>query len=131
MFLNNKAMQSHITLVFILSLIMAVLIVSLLSPFFKVDHKNCLDYDFDITKICLEGKNVKFNLVNKVDKIMYFNVSGEKMVELAPRESKLFSYTGDEGNVVIVPFFYGSIDKHVYECLSAKRTISLGRVLKC
>ncbi|MDA3856481.1 MAG: hypothetical protein PF569_09575 [Candidatus Woesearchaeota archaeon] len=131
MFFNNKGMQSHIAIVFIVSLIMAILIVSVLSPFFKVDHKNCLDYDFEIEKKCLDGDNIKFIVKNKVEKMIYFNVSGEKVFELNPMETKDFKYTSSEGTVDIVLFFYGSIDKKVYECSSLKETINPGRILKC
>lgn len=131
MYFNNKGLQSHITLVMIVSLIMAVLIVSVLSPFFKVDHKNCLDYDFEIVEKCLDGDNIKFKVKNNVEKMLYFNVSGEKVLELNPKETNNFMYPSNEGNINIIPFFYGTIDKKVYECSGSRKTINPGRILKC
>jgi hypothetical protein len=130
---SKKGLQTHIVLLLVISLIMTIVIVSVLGSFFKNDHKNCLNYEFEIKDKCIDGNSLKITIENTGNTIVNFQGSeyGNKF-QLMPKESEVFGFSfRDKDNFIQVMPYFEDLQGEEFICRGKTVKVDLRRLIKC
>jgi hypothetical protein len=132
MYFNKKAMQTHILIILLISAVMTILILSVLSPFFKNDPQDCKLIEFEVKNKCKDGRGISFVIDNLGNKKLLFKINGETSDKylIPSHEDRKISYIWQEGNIEILPYFE-DIQGNQYECNGKLTTIVPERLIKC
>mgnify|MGYP006305192333 CR=1 FL=1 len=112
---------------------MTILIISVLGPFFKNDHRECQYYDFEITNKCLNGNNIEVKIENVGNSKINFKSDNEnsRTYELMSEKSSVMEFRArDKSKVSIIPFFEDLKGKK-FECEGKAEKVDVGRLIKC
>jgi len=128
--INKKGIHSHITIIFISSVIMTVLFLTLFSSVFKNDHIKCQDINFDIVKSQKLDTGVKISLKNNMGVSINFDLIGDgtSRVVLDSGKSTDFSVVSDS-DVKIVPIYISSLEKEEFKCKGKTKSIDVSRLI--
>lgn len=129
---NKKAMQTHIIMLIIISSIMTILILSVLSPFFKNDPADCKLIEYEVVNKCKESKGIGFRINNNGNKLLKFTINGQtsEKYQIPPNDNTKLSYTSEEGNINIVPYLT-DFQGNKMECTGKTITVTPERLIKC
>ena len=128
--INKKGIHSHITIIFISSVIMIILFLTLFGSIFKNDHIKCQDLDFNIVKAQKVDNGAKITLRNNIGVDINFDLVTEKTtrVILGAGELKDFSINSDS-SVEIVPIYISNVEKEEFKCRGRSKSFDISRLI--
>lgn len=131
---NKKALQSHIIVIFITSLIMTALLIAVFNSFFTNDPPGCQHIDFTIQNKCQDGNSISFEVVNNANKILKFKLNDVIMNEFrlnSETRTKTIHFPNREKTVEILPYITNAIGEETGVCKGKSVKINTGVLMKC
>lgn len=130
---NKKAIEAHLVIILVFSLIMTSLLILILGSVYGEEHEDCKLVDFEIASMCKKGSSVDFTLNNNAKKAMFFKLNGVKSAEyvlLSGDLGKMFSANTNEDTTVKILPYINSGNK-IYECKGKVQKINSEVLLSC
>ncbi|MFW6285572.1 MAG: hypothetical protein ACOC16_00200 [Nanoarchaeota archaeon] len=130
---NKKALATYFVIIVIISLLMTTLILSTLATFFKEDHPNCKDYDFEVTKNCLRDNSVYIEIRNKGNSVMSFqtNIENNKLFSIPATKTDGMSFSVNDNPKFVLYPYYQDLQGNKFLCYGKSVQINSLRLMKC
>lgn len=124
---SRKAISSHLLILGISSLLLAMILTTTMSFTYGDEHQDCKNVDFDIENQCKESKKVNFEIVNNANKQLSVQV-GNKVFNIEGGSSKTGYQVTDQSKVVFMPIIEAG---KVFECRGRVKKLNVEVLIKC
>jgi len=130
MFKSKKAIENHIIVIFLISIIISSFLFFILDGIYGKSHKDCANISYEILDICKKVNSVDFTIKNddiKPLKISFNDyINDRNLVEANSVE--ILNYVNNVETIDIVPFIRSG--GKVYLCNGQKQTKNIKLISK-
>ena len=102
---RKNAIASYILIIFFVSIFMTILLVIILGTIYVEDPQECNNLDFNLINICRTGKGIEFDVTNKANSILKFQINdvSDSSYQVPPREMAHIKFYTDDTIFKVVP----------------------------
>jgi hypothetical protein len=125
MFKNKKGFETYLIGIFIIAIIMAFLLVTIINQIYEPDPPECRDVDFFVQSICQKDRSILLTLANENDAFVRIMVNDEKNPDYNIQSrgvTTIVLFQQEPEKVVVMPYITKG-DKD-YTCKANRYTIS-------